>query len=195
MNSERLLHSALFKIILVVCIGHALLIVWMMTPIGNYRTESFAILDVQLVGHNTTTIRKTFSLPIHPKQFLAKQQEVSTIEGDQGTLANQQSEHSSFHGSSALISLPSASDPTLKNPKPPYPISSQENGEQGRVWLSLCISEHGSIKRLQLAQSSGYPALDRSAINTVTHWKFHPARQNGAAIPYCYRLPIVFVLA
>ncbi len=195
MNSGQLLRSPSFKITLAVCMGHAMLIGWMMTAITNQRPESPAILYGQLLERESNAIQKTVTSPIHPKQDPMNQPNTPTIESSQGLTTSQQPDSRSSNESSAPISLPSAADPRFNNPKPPYPIASRENGEEGRVWLSLCVSEHGAISRLQLAQSSGHPALDRSALNTVTHWKFHPARQNGAAIPYCYRLPIVFVLA
>jgi len=95
----------------------------------------------------------------------------------------------------APISMPSLDSIALRNPKPPYPISSRENGEQGRVYLSVCINERGKIERLDLEKSSGYAALDRSALNTVRHWEFIPAHQYGKPISICYRLPINFILA
>jgi protein TonB len=157
--------------------------VWMMSTMTKHRPESPVILYGQLVERESNTIQKTMTLPTNSKQGTNNQSDELMIDSSQGSTTSQQPESRGSNVLSAPISLPS------------YPITSRENGEQGRVWLSLCVSEHGAISRLQLAQSSGHPALDRSALNTVTHWKFHPARQNGAAIPYCYRLPIVFVLA
>ncbi|SNX28138.1 TonB family C-terminal domain-containing protein [Polynucleobacter meluiroseus] len=90
--------------------------------------------------------------------------------------------------------IPSAASQSLNNPKPPYPISSRENGEQGYVVLSACISQQGLIERLELLKSSGYIALDRSALNTVRNWKFRTATSKGINVPMCYRLPINFVL-
>ncbi|WP_286224490.1 energy transducer TonB [Polynucleobacter sp. HIN6] len=194
MNSGQLLRSSSFKITLAVCMGHAMLIGWMMTAIANHQPESPTILYGHLVERESNTIQKTVISPIHAKQDPINQASTPTIESSQGIITSQQPDSRHSNVSSAPISLPSAADPRFNNPKPPYPIASRENGEEGRVWLSLCVSEDGAISRLQLAQSSGHPALDRSALNTVTHWKFHPARQNGAAIPYCYRLPIIFVL-
>jgi TonB family protein len=95
----------------------------------------------------------------------------------------------------APITPPSADVYALRNPKPPYPISSRENGEQGAVMLYACITDHGKVERLDLAQSSGHPALDRSALNTVRHWSFRPAQESGKSIPMCYRLPIRFLLS
>lgn len=104
------------------------------------------------------------------------------------------------HGSaselvSAPITPPSADAYAPLNPKPPYPISSRENGEQGAVMLYACITDHGKVERVDLAQSSGYPALDRSALNTIRHWSFRPAQESGKSIPMCYRLPIRFLLS
>jgi protein TonB len=95
----------------------------------------------------------------------------------------------------APITPPSADAHALRNPKPPYPISSRENGEQGAVMLYACITDHGKVERVDLAQSSGYPALDRSALNTIRHWSFRPAQESGKSIPMCYRLPIRFLLS
>ncbi len=195
MNSGQLLRLSLLKITLTVCFGHAILIGWLMGAMIRPPPESPAILYGQLVERESNTIQKIVTSPTRVKQDLINQPNAPTIESNQGPIASQQPDSRSSNMSSASISLPSADDPRFNNPKPPYPIASRENGEQGRVWLSLCVSEYGAISRLQLAQSSGHPALDRSALNAVTHWKFHPARQNGTAIPFCYRLPIVFVLA
>ena len=96
---------------------------------------------------------------------------------------------------SSPVTPPSADAYALRNPKPPYPISSRENGEQGAVMLYACISHHGTVERVGLAQSSGHPALDRSALNTVRHWQFRPAQESGKSIPLCYRLPIRFLLS
>ena len=95
----------------------------------------------------------------------------------------------------APITPPSADVYALRNPKPPYPISSRENGEQGAVMLYACVTDHGKVERVDLAQSSGHPALDRSALNTVRHWSFSPAQESGKSIPMCYRLPIRFLLS
>jgi protein TonB len=96
---------------------------------------------------------------------------------------------------SASITPPSADAYANRNPKPSYPISSRENGEQGAVMLHACINHHGTVERVDLAQSSGHPALDRSALNTVRHWHFRPAQESGKSISMCYRLPIRFLLS
>lgn len=117
----------------------------------------------------------------------------SPLAGDDGLSIVKDDNKSEFTSSS--ITPPSADVYALRNPKPPYPISSRENGEQGAVMLHACISHRGAVERVDLAQSSGHPALDRSALNTVRHWHFAPAQEGGKSISMCYRLPIRFLLS
>ncbi|MBR6877350.1 MAG: energy transducer TonB, partial [Neisseriaceae bacterium] len=55
----------------------------------------------------------------------------------------------------------------LHNPKPPYPQRSIENGEEGAVRLRVRVEANGRPSKVDLVKSSGYPALDRSALKTV----------------------------
>lgn len=97
---------------------------------------------------------------------------------------------------------PAAAPPTpprqadyLANPKPHYPSLSRRLGEAGTVRLSILVNPDGSVARLELAQSSGYPRLDRSAMETVqSSWKFEPARQDGKPVAAWVIVPIQFTL-
>jgi TonB family protein len=92
-------------------------------------------------------------------------------------------------------SLPNLSARSIhSNPKPPYPLASRRLGEQGTVRLSLCINRGGAIESVSLVSSSGYEKLDRSAIETVTTWKFSSLGLEDQIPPHCYSLPIQFRL-
>ena len=83
----------------------------------------------------------------------------------------------------------------LANPKPSYPSLSRRLGEEGTVRLNILVNPDGSVARLELAKSSGYPRLDRSAIDTVqSSWKFEPARQGGMPVAAWVIVPIQFTL-
>jgi protein TonB len=83
----------------------------------------------------------------------------------------------------------------LNNPKPPYPHLSRRLGEEGTVRLNILVNPDGSVARLELARSSGYPRLDQSARNTVqSSWKFEPARQDGKPVAAWVIVPIQFTL-
>lgn len=81
------------------------------------------------------------------------------------------------------------------NPKPPYPPLSRRLGEAGTVHLDVLVNPDGSVAQLVLAKSSGYPRLDRSAIETVqSSWKFEPAREGGKPVAAWVSVPIQFTL-
>ncbi len=83
----------------------------------------------------------------------------------------------------------------LNNPKPTYPALSKRLGEQGIVRLNILVSPDGSVARLEIAKSSGYPRLDEVAMKTVqSSWKFEPARQAGKPVPAWVVVPIEFTL-
>lgn len=88
-------------------------------------------------------------------------------------------------GPTPLPSPPTPPRPAdyLANPGPANPPLSRRLGEEGTVRLNILVSPDGSVARLELAQSSGLPRLDRSAVETVqSSWKFDPARQAGKPV-------------
>lgn len=83
----------------------------------------------------------------------------------------------------------------LNNPKPPYPALSRRLGEEGVVRLNILVNPDGSVARLELSKSSGYPRLDQSAMDTVqSSWKFEPARQDGSPVAAWVIVPIQFTV-
>jgi protein TonB len=82
----------------------------------------------------------------------------------------------------------------LQNPAPDYPPLARRMGEQGRVVLRVLVSAGGLPERVELRTSSGSPRLDQSALDTVKHWKFVPARQGGQPVEAWVLVPISFTL-
>jgi protein TonB len=93
--------------------------------------------------------------------------------------------------------LPTPPQPAdyLNNPKPAYPALSRRLGEAGIVKLRVLVNADGSVARVELAKSSGFERLDKSAMDTVqASWKFEPARQGGNPIADWVNFPIDFKL-
>lgn len=80
----------------------------------------------------------------------------------------------------------------LDNPKPPYPKLSSKLGETGKVFLRVLVKTDGTVKELELRNSSGFERLDRSALNTVQNWRFVPARQGSKPVEGWVIVPINF---
>ncbi|MBL8483470.1 MAG: energy transducer TonB [Rhodocyclaceae bacterium] len=82
----------------------------------------------------------------------------------------------------------------LSNPRPPYPRLSQRRGEQGTVKLRVLVTKAGNAGKVELEKSSGFEALDESAMRTVATWKFEPARRGAEPLDEWFIVPIEFTL-
>jgi TonB family protein len=82
-----------------------------------------------------------------------------------------------------------------RNPGPSYPIEARRRAQQGTVLLRIEVAANGSVERVEIAQSSGFEALDASAVETVrTRWQFVPAQRDGVAVESWCQVPIRFAL-
>ncbi len=112
---------------------------------------------------------------------------------------NSNASGSSNSASSSSSNTGSVTQPThigghLNNPQPPYPPQSEEAEEEGSVGLRVRVEANGRASDVQLAKTSGYPRLDRSALRTVRGWRFTPATRGGEPIPYTYIFSVQFKL-
>ena len=82
----------------------------------------------------------------------------------------------------------------LNNPRPSYPRLAHRMGIEGTVILLADVSEEGMPLQVRLFQSSGNDLLDQSALNTVTQWRFTPARKDGVITRSTVRIPVTFSL-
>jgi TonB family protein len=78
---------------------------------------------------------------------------------------------------------PLRSQPTVLNstgtsgerPQPPYPKIALDLGQQGTVLLRMTVDDSGVITSIEVEQTSGFPILDRSALDFVKrHWIVPP---------------------
>lgn len=75
-----------------------------------------------------------------------------------------------------------------------YPIISQENGTQGKVYLRFVVSKNGMVEDINVIRSLD-PYCDKEAIRVIKLLpKWIPGRQNGMNVPVYYTIPITFKL-
>ncbi len=96
-------------------------------------------------------------------------------------------------------SLPSVAPPHLdatylNNPAPVYPRTALRLRQEGTVILNLLIRADGSVAKINIETSSGYPRLDKAALKAVKRWRYTPAQRGDEAIDFWYEQPIVFSL-
>ncbi|RJQ65196.1 MAG: energy transducer TonB [Desulfobacteraceae bacterium] len=80
------------------------------------------------------------------------------------------------------------------NPPPPYPALARRRNYQGTVLLDVLVNSQGGANQVKVAQSSGYPVLDQSAVESVRRWRFEPARRFGQPIEMWVQVPVRFAL-
>ncbi len=86
--------------------------------------------------------------------------------------------------------------PVASNPEPPveYPVELFEQQVEGVVLLRLYITETGTIlpESTRIDESSGYPALDSAALQSVDRLRFAPARRDGSPVATAFIQPVHF---
>lgn len=78
------------------------------------------------------------------------------------------------------------------NQPPVYPAAALRAGARGETVIRLHISAEGAVKRADVLQSSGTPALDWAAREALSRWRFRPARRHGIAVPFIRDQPVQF---
>lgn len=80
------------------------------------------------------------------------------------------------------------------NPEPRYPLAARRRGQEGRVVLLVHVDASGGAAEVAVERSSGFPLLDRAAIDAVRQWSFVPARASGRPVPGRVEVPVIFEL-
>lgn len=94
----------------------------------------------------------------------------------------------------APLTPPLANADYLRNPPPPYPDVAISRGQEGTVLLNVQVRPDGKVQTLSIQKSSGYPALDNAARDTVLRWSFVPARRGSQAVSGWVVVPVDFSL-
>jgi protein TonB len=149
--------------------------------------------------------RETINKPLVPRAQPAPRSKPAAAQASPHAAAS--SARASVHGkvargadagaSQAVAGLPGADRealPASGNEPPAYPWSARAHGHQGRVVLSVWVSAEGQADRLAVLKSSGYPILDRAAVEAVERWRFQPARRGGLRTDSLLYVPVVFRL-
>jgi protein TonB len=75
-----------------------------------------------------------------------------------------------------------------------YPVIAQENGIQGKVYVTFVVGKDGSVSNASIARGVD-PSIDKEAlrvINSLPKWK--PGKQRGKPVNVSYTVPINFQL-
>lgn len=82
-----------------------------------------------------------------------------------------------------------------KQVPPVYPSRALKRGQEGMVVLRVQVTLNGLPSVLKIAKSSGYHALDASAMAAVRKWKFEPIHNGKRAVTGWVQVPVRFVIS
>ena len=77
---------------------------------------------------------------------------------------------------------------------PEYPRRARRLGHQGRVVLIVHVAADGTVARVEVETSSGFPSLDNAAVRAAERWRFQPALADGRRVAATDRRTIRFRL-
>jgi TonB family protein len=81
----------------------------------------------------------------------------------------------------------------LPNAEEYYPPDMIRQGVQGAANVRLCVDAQGRLLgNPTIEESSGYPQLDRGALNVVRHGRYARSMQGDIAVGNCFRYRIAF---
>lgn len=66
--------------------------------------------------------------------------------------------------------------------KPEYPRLARGAGLEGTVWVQALVDKEGTVRKAQVARSSGTAALDEAAVQAAYKNRFKPGIQNGRPV-------------
>ncbi|GAB6094333.1 hypothetical protein JCM14469_05850 [Desulfatiferula olefinivorans] len=80
------------------------------------------------------------------------------------------------------------------NPPPDYPALARKRNWEGRVELDVLVGRDGHVKDVRVDRSSGFSLLDRSALKSVSRWRFEPGLRGDEHLEMWVKVPVVFQL-
>ena len=89
-------------------------------------------------------------------------------------------------------SVPMTDVAAIDTPPPEYPMALACDGIGGTVELEVTVGIDGSVTGATTRQSSGQPALDAAALESVRAWRFRPATRNGEPVEVRIAVPMTF---
>ncbi|WP_282296052.1 energy transducer TonB [Stenotrophomonas sp. PS02289] len=92
----------------------------------------------------------------------------------------------------ALLLLVITGSASAQMQPPRYPAESAAAGETGTVILILDVAADGSVTKVEVETSSGFPRLDASAMEAAAGWRFTPPTVAGKPVGGRVRVPVDF---
>jgi protein TonB len=164
------------------------------TPPENLETETTTAPVVPSVSQKADKL-KTAPLSERGEQIASLRDSPLAIPGPQamdkaGVGTTRQASLADQGGAPIVEAVPDYA----VNPKPVYPKLAIRRNYHGTVMLLVEVLADGSVRGVEVFESSGYSILDRSALRAVQKWQFKPGTKYGKPVTMKVKVPVVFRL-
>jgi protein TonB len=77
----------------------------------------------------------------------------------------------------------------LYYPTPEYPLEARRQHMTGMgIFVLEVDAPSGIVTRVKVTRSTGFPILDKSAVDTLKHWRFRPNKIAKIRIPITFSM-------
>jgi protein TonB len=162
-----------------------------------YVKEIPGSIEISLGAHHQAPQERTSTQEKEttpPRQKIDATMEKSSPQAEDRVKTTQVEDNASGERKPASRGDSTLAIPQEGNPKPPYPEIARRRGYEGTVRLKMEVLASGEVGRIWIEESSGYEALDRSALKAVKDWSFIPARFGGIPVKSTVIIPVRFQL-
>src|SRR5262249_33585593 len=90
--------------------------------------------------------------------------------------------------------MPAGSLRRLREVAPVYPREAQRNGTEGWVDVEFTIASDGTTQDLVARNSEPQDVFEKSALDSVSRWRFNPIVRDGVPVAQRASLRVKFVL-
>ena len=77
---------------------------------------------------------------------------------------------------------------------PSMPAPLRGPGAHHLVTVNICVSERGSVNRIQISAPAGTTALEHALREAISTWRYRPFMLQGAPVPFCHLLRLRYQL-
>ena len=83
----------------------------------------------------------------------------------------------------------------IENPPPQFPRTSAGDLNEGWACLEYAVTPQGAVRDISVVDAMGSPAFVKSALDTVSKWRYAPATRGGNAVDqYLVRATVTFLM-
>ncbi|HEY9160451.1 MAG TPA: energy transducer TonB [Desulfomonilia bacterium] len=156
---------------------------------SSYMKEA---LDAQ--AHDVSEISRSGNVYTNPANEKGGEALEAGTAGQGTKGANGENEYALAGGAPGGIQYDVTKARLLKAPDIRYDEISRRRGEEGSVSIDLEIDKSGNPRNVKIKRSSGYPRLDRVAMNGISSSRFSPTMKSGRPVDSEVEFTIIFRL-